>query len=226
MKLNTIITGCALAAGLMASAFQIQAGVVIDNSLYVPLDFKVKFTYAQNTVVSGVSSAVVSTTKAKLVSSTLTSSDLLNYLGFPKGTVLVTDWEDVYAVNPKTQTILEDLTSNGYVYLDWSDYTWDESYGPKGAYRYVESGTLDLEVYSDSYYSEGDNYFWFDVSGTYNYKELESAVNSKTGTRTVTETLNSSNLGGYGYDYDFIDYDVPVSGSMSLSGSGTITELL
>jgi len=45
MKLNQVITGCALAAGLMAVAASSQAGVVIGSDLYAPVTIKAKLSY-------------------------------------------------------------------------------------------------------------------------------------------------------------------------------------
>src|SRR5664279_2131035 len=100
---------CALAAGAMAFATdQAQAAnkLVIDGSLYVPLNIKGTFSY--------VASA------GKIKQKTTTSKAVIANLGYTKGTMLaIGPGSDVYAI--KDGAVLANLSLNGYFYVNMSD---------------------------------------------------------------------------------------------------------
>jgi len=118
MKLNHIITGCALAVGLMAFAPQSQAGIVYENSLFSPLSLKAVFSFNYG---------------GKVHKFTGTSQKILNYYNYPSGTTLAYYDGDVYAINTKLGWY-DDLSSYGEVYVDLYESTQSTTYPKSGGY--------------------------------------------------------------------------------------------
>ena len=206
MKLNQIITGCALAAGLMAVAPQSQAGVVIENSLLAPSNIKVSYSYVNS--------------KGKIQKVSFTNKDILKYYNYPNGSQLAYYFGTghVYVINKGV--VLGDLTSFGELYVETNDLIDSTTPGKNGAFKYAESGNVFIGFYSNDGIL-GDNDYDFEVSGTYSVAYSESAVNNK-GAYNVSESFKTSNLTGSGYDYDVSDIELPVSGTASASGSGKL----
>jgi hypothetical protein len=143
-------------------------------------------------------------------------------LGYAKGTMLafgpgITDDVDVYAIN--NGVVLADLSTLGYFYVNMSD-TIDTSTGdfPTTKGTYSEAGVIILDFASsaDLIFLD-DNAIAFNVTGTYTYKESESAVVG--GLYKQSKKFNSKNLSGSSWITD-VDQFMPVSGSVSGSGSG------
>lgn len=207
MKLNQIITGCALAAGLMAFAPQSQAGVVIDNSIYAPASFKLTYSYVD--------------AKGKAQKVSFVNKDILSYWDYPKGTWLAYGPDnDIYVIS-KDNVVLYDVTFGGFLYVDTSEYSSQQINGKNGAYKYYETGLVDVGLYSERN-SLGDNYYDFEVSGTYSVKYSQTAE-SKKFIYSVNESFTMSNLTGEGDDNDLTSDYYPVSGTASASGSGKLT---
>ena len=206
MKLNKILM-CAVAAGAMAFVSDnAQASkLVIDGSLYVPVNIKGTFTY-----VAGA---------GKIKQKTATSKQVISQLGYAKGTMLaIGPDQDVYAIN--NGVVLGNLTTLGYFSFSTSD-TLDTTTGDfpttKGTYSEVGVTTLDFASDADLEVLD-DNAFAFNLTGTYIYKDSESAVVS--GLYKESSTFSSKNLSGLSWITE-VDEFMPVSGSASGSGSGS-----
>ncbi len=206
MKLNKILM-CAVAAGAMAFVSDnAQASkLVIDGSLYVPVNIKGTFTY-----VAGA---------GKIKQKTATSKQVISQLGYAKGTMLaIGPDQDVYAIN--NGVVLGNLTTLGYFSFSTSD-TLDTTTGDfpttKGTYSEVGVTTLDFASDADLEVLD-DNAFAFNLTGTYIYKDSESAVVS--GLYKESSTFSSKNLSGLSWITE-VDEFMPVSGSASCSGSGS-----
>ena len=208
MKTSKVITGCALAAGLMAFApVQSQAGVVIGNNIYAPTSVKMTYSYVNN--------------KGKIQKVRLSNKDLLfGYWNYPKGTQLAYGPDGgIYAIN--RGVVLDNLSTEGYMSVELVDYI--DSFIPgksAPAGKYSESGLVYIDFYSDANVF-GDNYYDFEVSGTYLLKGSASTVNNK-GIVTVNESFSTSNLTGDGYDNDLTGDELPVAGTATASGGGKL----
>jgi len=211
MKLTKTLM-CAMAVGAMAFATdqaQASSKLVIDGSLYVPINIKGTFSYVNSA--------------GKIVKKTATSKQVLSQFTYAKGTMLaigpgITDDTDVYAIN--NGVVLADLTTLGYFYFNTSD-TIDTSTGdfPTTKGTFSDAGTVTLDFASDAdLIILDDNAFAFNVTGTYAYNESDSAVVSDLYKSSIK--FSSKNLGGLGYASD-IDETMPVSGGMTGSGSGS-----
>jgi len=209
MKLNQILM-CAAAAGAMAFVSnQAQAGVVINNDLYTPLNVKGTFSYVKSA--------------GKIQQVTFTSKDILKYEDFPKGTMLAVGPDQyIYAIS-KT-AVLENLSVDGY--FVFSPTTVIETVTDVKSWKNIEVGTVVFDFYSDADNSEAfpitDNEYVFQGTGIYTLTETESKDNSK-GIYTETDKFKST-LGGTGYDFDVSESLLPVTGTSSGSGSGPIVD--
>jgi len=207
MKLNQILM-CAAAAGAMAFVSnQAQAGVVINNDLYTPLNVKGTFSYVKSA--------------GKIKQVTFTSKDILKYEGYAKGIMLaIGPDQHVYAIS-KT-AVLDDLTVEGY--FVFSTTTVISTVTDVKSWKRTEIGTVIFDFYSDADNSVEfpiiDNTYVFQGTGIYNLTETESNDNSK-GIYTETDKFKST-LGGTGYDFDVSESLLPVTGTSSGSGSGPI----
>ncbi len=220
MKLNKIILSCALAAGLATVATQTQAGVVIENTLFTPLNVKAVVTYLDSKT-------------GKLKQASVNSKTFLKSFGFTNGDKLAISigsagTGDVYVINKNS--VVEDLTTGGYVFVDGSDLI-SSSTGNKNKEKYTSAGTLTVSAYSNPVFSEGFDQiasqnasaFWMEVSGVYAYTETFTAPNKK-GKSSQTTNLKADALAGVGFDVDLDDANtLPVTASLSGSGSGTVT---
>ena len=209
---KAIIMSCALAAGLVAFAPQSQAGVVIGDSLYAPASFKMTYSYVD--------------AKGKVQKVSLKNKDVLgslgaNYYNFPKGTQLAYGSDgDIYAISKSAE--LADLSADGYIFVNTSSYSSQEIPGKNGAYKYAETGLIEVGLFSDDN-GFGDNYYDFEVSGTYSVKYSQTA-DSKKFIYGVTESVTTSTLIGEGYDNDLSGDAYPVTGTVSASGSGKLVD--
>jgi hypothetical protein len=206
MKLNQFITGCALAAGLMAFAPQSQAGIVYNNTLFSPLNITATFTFD----ISGKTKRITGTDK-----------DILKSLNYPSGTVLAFYDGDVYAVNVR-DGYADDLTYAGYVYAELNETSYSYTYPNSGGYIYNESGYLYVDFYSndDSTYLD-DNDAAFTSEGDYTFVFKESAV--KNTIYSVSESMKTSNLTGDAYIYGY-GYTTAFSAKASIKGSGKLVD--
>ena len=242
MKLHKIISGCALALGLAAfAAGNTQAGVVIGNTLYTPIN--VKGFVAYNDAKTGTIKRASLTTKA-----------FLKLFGFPKGDQLAivigaSGAGDVFLINKNT--VVQDLTVGGYVIVTTDEVVSDTS-GNSKSERYTSRGILTLNAYSNPQFivnngavqnnavsqvvaqgfdqaaSEEASDYWLEVDGLYTYVETATAPD-KNGKSKQTTNLKSTNfagqttaLSGVGFDIDLSNIIVPVSASLTGAGGGTI----
>jgi hypothetical protein len=220
MKLTKILM-CALAAGAMVFATdqaQAKSTLVIDGSLYVPINLKGTFTYVNS--------------KDKLAKKTATTKQIISQLDYAKGTMLAigpgtgTNNADVYAIN--NGVVLTNLSAGGYFHVNMSD-TLDTSTGdfPMTKRTYSEVGVVTIDFASShNLVTLTTNNFAFNLTGTYTYNESDSAVVS--GLYKQSSKFSSSNLSGLSYfgtvDGIFVDETMPVSGSASGSASGSGVE--
>jgi hypothetical protein len=204
-----------------------QAGIVIDNSLYVPLNVKLTITYNDN---------------GKLKKETTTSKAVLKDLGY-KGYTLayyIYDYDsetgqylaDVYAIDPKTGDI-EDLTEDGIMDITITELAYTDKENNNGSYKYNGTGTLELTFDSDGGLEVPevvaktpslDGYYNFDISGVYSEKYSESA-DDKNYNYNVKDKLTSKAMSGTGVDTDLDTEDtLPVTGSAKANGSGKLED--
>jgi hypothetical protein len=204
MKLNQFITGCALAAGLMAFAPQSQAGIVYNNTLFSPLNITATFTFD----ISGKTKRITGTDK-----------DILKSLNYPSGTVLAFYDGDVYAVNVR-DGYADDLTYAGYVYATLYETSYSYTYPKSGGYIYNESGYLYVDFFSsaDDVYLD-NNDAAFTSEGDYTFVFKESAV--KNTIYSVSESMKTSNLTGDAYIYGY-GYTTAFSAKASINGGGKL----
>ena len=214
MKPNKILM-CALAAGLMAFAFDKAQAVVINTNLYVPLNIKLTVN-----VTNGAGKLVQKTANSKMIINTLNYESGFNYTN---GTFLaVGPHQHVYAIYKGV--IQDDLSSEGYFDFNPNEYisTSTGTYGTT-AYKYAEAGIVTFDFATDDPSTLDNNYFAFNATGTYTYSENDSAATS--GLVKQSSKFSSSSLSGlsYAYELDAID-DLPGTGSISGSGSGKVAE--
>lgn len=206
MKLNQVITGCALAAGLMAfAASNVQAGVVIDNSLYSPLNLKATVKYYDNN---------------KVKQATETSKQLLKDLGFngnvklALGPSLSENWYDVYVINK--DSVVANLTTSGLasVSQDESFYTYNEG---NNNYKWQSEGTVSVNVND----GESDT---FNVNGSGLYTEKYSSKwNDNNSNVNQNLNLKITDATGTSYVAD-LGSSLPTTISGSASGAGKIVD--
>jgi hypothetical protein len=203
MKPNKMLS-YALAAGLMALALgKAQAGVVISNTLYLPLNIKMTASYVN-------ADGKIKT--AKVTAKTI----LFEIWDFPAGTMLaIAPNNHVYAIS-KTE-VLEDLTAYTYFYFG-RDLLLYTSTGNK----FDTAGLASLYFYSD-FDSGTDSDYWFQTTGTFRLGGTDSDVNSD-GYYKESVKLRINDLGGVGYNDDVSGSALPVTGSMSGSGSGKLLD--
>ena len=232
MKMTNGILGCALVAGLMTfAAGNIQAGVVIGNTLYSPL--KLKLTIG------------VYNSKDAIKKVSINSKEVLKMLGYSKDVNLAINTgnvqnNDVFLINK--DSVLEDLTSLGIMTVDVNELLDSLSDGNNGKFKYASSGIVSIYFYSnpqffiegkvpliannpdlDQVASEDASDYWFEISGLYSYTETGSAING--GKQKITNNLKSvGNLSGMGYDIDLNNpYPTTVKGPGSANGSGKLS---
>ena len=213
MKLNQIITGLALAAGLLAFAPVQSQAAPAGNLPIIPLNIKVVGTYVTS----------VKTNSAKIVKFTYSNKDILSYAGAPKGSKLAFTFgmgNDIVIVH--NNTIWTNLTAGGVLYFTSSDYSDQEILGKNGAYKYISAGTIEFVYNSNGNdASIGDNEFGFDVTGSYLAISASSAANKK-GAYTVSVKLATSGLSGEAVDNDVDTGDggyMPAVGVAGIDGS-------
>lgn len=203
MKFTQIITGCALAAGLMVVASnQAQAGVVIGNQLFAPANVKAKITYLDN---------------GKYKQMSFSNKDVLSNSGYDdKGNSLaVGENGDVYVINQHDEDVVADLNTEGYVESYWDEYLYTEK-ETKNGYDWKSQGYADLYFYDNNI--EGDGNSYVNIYG--NYKEKGSYSENK---KNISESWSAKlqNAPAEAYDYSSGDY-MPGSGSLSASGDGKL----
>jgi hypothetical protein len=180
-----------------------QAGVVIENTLFLPLNVKVTASYVNE---DG------KIKKVKVTSKTI----LFEIWGFPKGTMLaLAPNNHIYAIT-KTE-VLEDLTDNTFFYFNRSQYLYTSA--PN---KFATAGTCFLYFYSD-FDSGTDSDYWFQTTGTYTLSGSDSDVDSA-GYYKESVKIRSKDLSGVGYNIDLGDYGLPATGSLSGSGSGKLLD--
>jgi hypothetical protein len=231
MKLTQSILCCALATGLMVvAANQANAGVVIGNTLYSPLKIKLTVSaYNKNGKISKVS---------------ITSKEVLKMANAPKGSQLaidsgVSNSDQIYIITK--DAVVENLTAQGYLTANLSEYLSNGTEKKNGGFSYSESGVISLNFYSSpQFFSVGAvvpniiinpvdqsasrfaSSYWFEISGLYSYSENGSAINSKNGDQTINNKLTTGAMSGTGYDIDLDPSSSTVSGEASAKGDGKI----
>ena len=209
MKLNHVITGCALAAGLMAFAPQSQASLVISNSVVSPINIKATVFYV--------------TIKNKVQKVSFSNKDILNNLDLyypsnpPKGAKLAY-WEgDIVIISDKA--IVDDLTADNVLINNGNTLDFNSTTNKSGINKCVEVGTTEFVYNSDGIEGIDNNTYGFDVTGNYTLMESKSAV--KNGYQTDSVKFKTSVLTGTFYDAS-IGHDLPVTATESDSGSGKL----
>jgi hypothetical protein len=198
MTLKTGILGCALAAGLMTFATNNAQAVVINNTLYSPLNIKVTASYVDS--------------KGKIKQMSVSSKDVLKDLGYNKNVSLVVSSSnyDVWAINK--DALMTNLSTNEVLTISYSTYVY--TYSGKNENKYTESGISHVN-FNDG----GDNYFY--TSGVFTWSD-NSGKTDKNGNYNYSMNYSAKALSGYGYFVDLSNEAVPVTGSAAYSGSGKL----
>jgi hypothetical protein len=204
MKPNKMLS-YALVAGLMALAVgKAQAGVVIENTLFLPLNIKMTASYVN---------ADGKIAKARLTAKTI----LFEIWNFPAGTMLaMAPNGDVCAIT-KTE-VLQDLSADGY--FSFGGYMLILGGTPPN--KYTGGGICSLAFYSD-YEAGTDSDYWFQTAGNYRFSVSQSDITSD-GYYKVSEKLSAKNLAGVGYNDDLSGSALPITGSASFSGGGKLLD--
>ncbi len=227
MKFTKIITGCALAAGLMSFAPVAQAGIVLNNGLYANVNIKLTVVYASN---------------GKLKKATVTNKQILSALyASTKDLTLVVGVQnsvangDVFVYNTKTKTLGVDLTAESVLTIDNREFISTSKPGNNGGSA-TSNGTVGIAFYDspstefgfDQVLSQEASANWFEVGGVYSAKGSQS---SNKGNTTVTINVNAqaTDLSGQCEitpnsttgKSDFL----PIYGSASAIGSGKLNQL-
>ena len=202
MKLIHGILGCVLAAGLTAhAAGPANNGTVIDNTVYTPLDIKLKTQYNDK--------------KGTIHEASLTSKEILKLLGFPKGDKLATDYNgfgdsaDVFVIDKNG--IVADLTSEDVFSIDFSKIiNKRDNSGKNDSFDDSEKGTLSLSfdftglevagVVAQGEAPPPSDEFSFDCDGVYIWQKSGGAI--KDGDQKVTTKLTAVSFVGNGFDSD------------------------
>ena len=232
MKLKHGLLGCALATGLMIFAAEnAQAGIVIDNVLYSPLNIKVMV-------------GVYNDSNGKITKVSITSKEVLKMLGY-KGNVTLAintgavESNDIYVISK--DSVLENLTAEGILTADLNELLDYEDEGSNGQFKYNSSGILSLYFYSspqflveveqplivsnpnlDQAASEEASDYWFEISGQYAYTERGSAIlGGKQDLHTGLKIVG--NMSGTGHDVDLNSpYTTTVKGTATATGEGKV----
>jgi hypothetical protein len=209
MKSTTVIIGCALAAGLMTFASgKVQAGTVIDNSLYSALKVKATLTF------------VDSNDKFKKMS--FSNKDILSASGTSgAGHKLALNDGDVYVIDK--DAVLDNLTQEGY-----TETTLDE---------YISVDTTSKNGHTDKHTGQGyiDSYFYdspttprnvVNLYGVFSDSQTDT-YNNNNSTDSVSSSLKANSLAAESYTdtgEGLVDF-IPGSGSISANGSGKLNLL-
>jgi len=224
MKLNQVVTGCALAAGLMAFAPQSQAGVVVDNGLYATVTVKLTVVYASSCT--------------QLKKASVTNKQILSAL-YPsvKNLTLVAGVQntgadgDVFVYDTSTKTIGDDLTALGELTINNNEFVTTSKVKNNGGSA-TSNGTVGITFYdtpSDNQVdSEDASANWFEVSGVYSAKASQSVNKADTQT-SIKVSAQANELSGQCQitpnstvgKSDFL----PIFGSATASGSGKLNNL-
>lgn len=216
-----ITKGCALALGLMAfAASKAQAdNIVIDNTLYAPMNAKVTVQYVD---------------KNKVKQATGNAKDLLNWLGYDTGKVKLAlgpgtnDRDmDVYVVNKANGSVIDVSTNydtSGYYMVVAKQMLIGTTNMSSNLLhsQWTENGQVFVLFYGAD---TKDGEVNFSLSGTYAAKGGE---NDQKNSNVYTENISfkSSNLSGTGTVAGFSTNDLPATGSLSGGGSGKLTAVV
>jgi len=219
MKINHVITGCALAAGLMAfTPFQLSAGGFTDTNgaLYAPMNIQMKITYV-----------ATNHNKTMFKTATITSKQVLTDLGFNDNVTLavgpgVTNDSppSIYVINTKSKTVMADLTAQGRMVLGIDNLISTDSPNNKGASQYAEQGIITLHFHNNITNAESSAVV-FDLRGNYSVNDSLSATN-KDGTQNESLKFNAQALSGQGVDKSINSQTNLFTGSLSGNGSGKV----
>jgi len=205
MKPNTIVMS-ALAAGLVAfAADKVQAGgIVIENTLFVPMTVKLTVSYMDG---------------IKVKTAKVTSKEILAQFDAPKGATLAVFDGDVFIVT-KTE-VGPNLSEEGNLFINLNRLDSGEVDGTNGQFKYAEVGLGELKFLSDGDPDLIDNQYSFDVTGQYTENEQRSATDNS-GNFKMSIKFSSKAFSGPGYDHDVTDSELPVTGSLKGNGSGKL----
>lgn len=232
MKLITGILTCILAAGLAGFLTgTAQAGSVINNTIYTPLNIKLQIQYNDS--------------KGRVHEASLTSKDLLQLMGFPSKDKLATDYDglgddaDVFVM--ENNSAIADLTTNGTFTIDFNNLVAQQDQGGKnGAFTESEKGILSLnfdfiEFIQPTVIAQrvpSGNEFFFEATGVYFFQETGAAI--KGGNQKITTKLDAGRMVGDGGESTFNpgiqpNVSAPTNsdflikyGTVSGSGGGTV----
>lgn len=209
MKSTTVIIGCALAAGLMTFASgKVQAGTVIDNSLYSALKVKATLTF------------VDSNDKFKKMS--FSNKDILSVSGTSgAGHKLALNDGDVYVIDK--DAVLADLTVEGYTDTTLDEYISVDTTSKNGnTDKHTGKGYINSYFYDSSTppYNAVNLYGVYSDSLTDKYNTNKSTVNS-----SFSLKANSLAAESFTYDGEIDSNYLPGNGSISSNGSGKLNLL-
>jgi len=212
MKPNTIVMS-ALAAGLVAfAADKVQAGgIVIENTLFVPMTVKLTVSYMDG---------------IKVKTAKITSKEILANADAPKGaTLAVGPGNDVFVVT-KTDVITDLSDSDvNVLYLNLTELDFGEVDGTNGEFKSGEVGLGTLTFLSDGIDGLNNNTYSFSVTGQYTENEKHSAFDNS-GNYKMSVKFSSKAFSGPGYDFDVTAGELPVTGSLKGNGSGKLQAMV
>jgi len=221
MKLNQVITGCALAAGLMAIATPSQAGVVIGNTLYAPAKIKAKIT-----------EVVTKNDKDSFKSFSLNDKDLLQAWELAdKGNQIATmvdTGEDagiggIYVINSKGNSVVTDLIYDGLAEASASDYLYTED-EKSNSYKYSEQGYADIYFYTAPWWTDGSGvnmYGNYKASYQENYNNNNPSFKASASFDLKNVPTEAFDFDNFGEGYDSYNFE-PGTGSISAKGNGKL----
>ena len=206
MKPNTIVMS-ALAAGLVAfAADKVQAGgIVIENTLFVPMTVKLTVSYMDG---------------IKVKTAKVTSKEILAQFDAPKGATLAVGPDNDVFIVTKTE-VGPNLSEEGNLFINLNRLDSGEVDGTNGQFKYAEVGLGELKFLSDGDPDLIDNQYSFDVTGQYTENEQRSATDNS-GNFKMSIKFSSKAFSGPGYDHDVTDSELPVTGSLKGNGSGKL----
>jgi hypothetical protein len=213
MKYTQVITGCALAVGLMAvAASQVHAGVVIGSTLYAPVNVKATVTYVDD--------------NGKFKKMSFSTKDVLQTTGQDaKGNQLATmvsypgNIGGIYVVNSKDNTVVTNLVAGGWAW-SYVDTYISTSSDKNNSFKESQQGYLDLYFYD----APGEVGSYMNIYGNYSGSYSEK-YNNNNPNYNAKFNLKANKIQAEMWDNSAEEY-YPGTGSVSANGSGKLTYVL
>ena len=193
MKLIQGLLGCALAVGLTAST--LQADTVFGNTVYTPLNLKLKVQYNDS--------------KGVVHEANVTSKDILQLLGYPKGDQLATAYDgfghfaEVFVINKNG--IVANLTSQEIFSISFNQLVNKQNKdGKNGSFSVAEKGVVTLNFDFIGFVTNSivaqevpNGEVSFTANGVYLWQSNGGAI--KNGDQKIATKLTTSSFVGDGF---------------------------